>query len=200
MVRASGTERARRSSFGTTSVSPARTAAKAWSEAGTGAGRAGEPTVRVDALGRNPELFKGGPLGGEVLLVGGAAGVADQGRGHGDKCTLGLPSVIASAYHLCETLVRLGLATLGHRGGTVRWPIPLRTPALAWWPARRGRHASGRNSGILASERGAAQAMARLAVSRRRSCSQLRPLSISQIAHTMAWSERQNFGFLQGSS
>ena len=30
--------------------------------------------------------------------------------------------------------------------------------------------------------------------------SQLRPLGISQIAHTMAWSERQNFGFLQGNS
>src|SRR3954454_19617009 len=95
-------------------------------EAWPGPVRAGEPTVRVNALGRDPELFKGGLLGGEVLLVGGAAGVADQGRGHGDKCTLGLPSVIASAYHLCETLARLGLATLG-RGRIVRWPIPLRT-------------------------------------------------------------------------
>jgi hypothetical protein len=26
-------------------------------------------------------------LGGEVLFVGGAAGVANQGRGHGSECT-----------------------------------------------------------------------------------------------------------------
>src|SRR4051812_34022720 len=107
MARASGTERARRSSLGTTSVSPVRTAASAWSRPGAGAVRAGEPAIHVDALGRDPKLFKSGPLGGEVLLISGAAGVADQGCGHGGKCTLGLPSMIASAYHLCEMLARL---------------------------------------------------------------------------------------------
>ena len=116
-------------------------------EARPGPVRAGEPTVRVNALGRDPELFKGGPLGGEVLLVGGAAGVADQGCSYGDTCTLGLPSVIGSSYHLCETLVRLGLATLGRRGRIVRWPIPLRTA----WPGRAasrgGRHGPGQNPG-----------------------------------------------------
>src|SRR3954453_14636868 len=122
MARASGTERARRSSLGTTSVSPVRTAASAWSRPG----RARFAPVSP-ALGRDPKLFKSGPLGGEVLLISGAAGVADQGCGHGDKCTLGLPSVIASAYHLCETLAPLGLAVLGSRGsncplaGVVKW-------------------------------------------------------------------------------
>src|SRR6476620_11148464 len=95
-------------------------------ETGAGAVRAGEPAIHVDALGRDAELFKSGPLGGEVLLISGAAGVADQGCGHGDKCTLGLPSVIASAYHLCETLAPLGLAVSARAGRTVRWPIPLR--------------------------------------------------------------------------
>jgi len=35
--------------------------------------------VGVDAVGGDAELFEGGFLGGEVLLVGGTAGVADQG-------------------------------------------------------------------------------------------------------------------------
>src|SRR4051812_6662232 len=88
--------------------------------------------------------FKSGPLGGEVLLISGAAGVADQGCGHGHKCTLGLPPVIASAYHLCETLARLVWQSSARAGRTVRWPIPFRTPALAWWPARRGGDGSGK--------------------------------------------------------
>jgi len=45
--------------------------------------RAGQAVVGVDPVGGNAELFEGGPLGGEVLLVGRAAGVADQGRRHG---------------------------------------------------------------------------------------------------------------------
>ena len=88
---------------------------------------AGEPAIHVVALGRDPKLFKSGPLGGEVLLISGAVGVADQGCGRGDKCTLGLPSVIASAYHLCETLARLVWQSSACAGRTVRWPIPLRT-------------------------------------------------------------------------
>ena len=41
--------------------------------------------VGVDAIGRDAELLKRGPLGGEVLLVGRAAGVADGDRGHGQS-------------------------------------------------------------------------------------------------------------------
>ena len=47
---------------------------------------AGQSMVGVDAVGGNAELFEGGFLGGEVLLIGGAAGVADQGCRHGEKC------------------------------------------------------------------------------------------------------------------
>ena len=91
---------------------------------------AGEPAIHVVALGRDPKLFKSGPLGGEVLLISGAAGVADQGCGHGDTCPLGLPSVIASAYHFCETLVRLMAQGPAHAGRSVRGTIPLRTAIL----------------------------------------------------------------------
>src|SRR3954447_10263702 len=68
-------------------------------------------------------------LGCEVLLVGGAAGVADQGRGHGDTCTLGLPSVIASAYHLCETLGRLVLQPLAAAVGSSAGRSPCGQPS-----------------------------------------------------------------------
>jgi hypothetical protein len=39
--------------------------------------------VGVDTLRNHAELLQGGLLGGEVLLVGRAAGVADQDGGHG---------------------------------------------------------------------------------------------------------------------
>jgi len=52
-------------------------------EAGPGPVRAGQPVIDVDPLGGDTELFEGGLLGGEVLRVGGAAGVADQGHRHG---------------------------------------------------------------------------------------------------------------------
>ena len=56
-------------------------------EARAGAVGAGEPVVKVDALLRDAELAGSVALGGEVLVVGGAAGVADQGLGHGRECT-----------------------------------------------------------------------------------------------------------------
>src|SRR6266705_6606155 len=87
IARASGTERASRSSLGTTRVSPSRTAARAWSRPGTGAVGAGEAVVEVDPLLGNAEFGQPLLLGGEVLFVGGAAGVADQGLGHGRGCT-----------------------------------------------------------------------------------------------------------------
>ncbi len=48
--------------------------------------RAGQPVIGVDALSGDAELFEGGLLGGQVLLVGRAAGVADQGGRHGQMC------------------------------------------------------------------------------------------------------------------
>ena len=62
-------------------------------EARAGAVGAGEPVVKVDALLRDAELAEPVALGGEVLVVGGAAGVADQGLGHDPECTFspGLP-------------------------------------------------------------------------------------------------------------
>jgi len=55
VYRASGTDLARRSSFGTTRVSPFRTAAMAWS-AGPGPVGAGQPPVHIDALRFDAEL------------------------------------------------------------------------------------------------------------------------------------------------
>ncbi len=46
----------------------------------------------VDALSGDAELFEGGLLGGQVLLVGGAADVADQGGRLGQMCN-GKPSL-----------------------------------------------------------------------------------------------------------
>jgi hypothetical protein len=51
-------------------------------QAGAVAVGAGEAVVEVDPLGVDAELEQGLMLGGEVLLVGGAAGVTDPDRGH----------------------------------------------------------------------------------------------------------------------
>jgi hypothetical protein len=42
-------------------------------------------------------------LGGQVLLVGRATGVADCDRGHDGKCTIKVPLLKESSYHLIET-------------------------------------------------------------------------------------------------
>src|ERR1700722_14586996 len=94
MWRASGTERASRSSLGTTRGSPERTAARAWArpggggrgpgralgvvQAGAGATGAGQALVEVDPVVRDAERGQGLALGGEVLQDGGAPGVADE--------------------------------------------------------------------------------------------------------------------------
>jgi hypothetical protein len=51
-------------------------------QAGAVAVGAGKPVVEVDPLGVAAQLEQGLLLGGEVLFVGGAAGVADPDRGH----------------------------------------------------------------------------------------------------------------------
>jgi hypothetical protein len=60
---------ASRSSLGTTSVSPDRTAARAWSSPGPAPVGAGHPAVEVDPLGGHGEVEQDLPLRGDVLLV-----------------------------------------------------------------------------------------------------------------------------------
>ncbi len=50
--------------------------------------RPGEALVGVDAIGRHPELDQRVALGGEVLLVGRAAGIADQHMRHERDCNV----------------------------------------------------------------------------------------------------------------
>src|ERR1035438_1103774 len=68
MWRASGTERASRSSLGTTGVSPVRTAARAWSR--SGAAGSGEALVEVDPVVRDAERGQGLALGDEFAHPG----------------------------------------------------------------------------------------------------------------------------------
>ena len=44
---------------------------------------AGQTVVRVDVIFRHTQIEKGLPLGGQVLFVGGAAGISDEGIFHG---------------------------------------------------------------------------------------------------------------------
>jgi hypothetical protein len=68
IARASGTDRASRSSLGTTSVSPWRTAARL--AAGRAAAvAAGHPVIEVDPVVADPELAQRVTLGGEFLLI-----------------------------------------------------------------------------------------------------------------------------------
>lgn len=55
-------------------------------EAGPGAFAAGEPVVEVDPLVGHAEFDQAVTLGGEVLFIGGATGVADEGAGHDREC------------------------------------------------------------------------------------------------------------------
>ena len=58
MKRASGTERASRSSLGTTRVSPCANSGKRLVEAGPGPVGTGQAVVGVDAFGGDAELFE----------------------------------------------------------------------------------------------------------------------------------------------
>ena len=89
MARASGTDLARRSSLGTTRVSLARTAARAWSRPGAGAVRAGETVIGVDAILGDAQLQEGLALGGQILPVGGTACVSDECCRHGRSVRIG---------------------------------------------------------------------------------------------------------------
>ena len=86
MSRASGTDRASRSSFGTTSVSPRAHRSQRLIEAGTLAFGAADAVVDVDAIRRNDERVKRLALGGEVLLASRASGVSNQCFIHQEAC------------------------------------------------------------------------------------------------------------------
>jgi hypothetical protein len=98
-------------------------------EARAGAVGAGEPVVKVDALLRDAELAGSVALGGEVLVVGGAAGVADQGLGHGRECTFSPPTIGIFAVRGIYNTAGQGRGCLLVSAPGVRWGFPLRTPA-----------------------------------------------------------------------
>jgi hypothetical protein len=82
MSRASGSERASRSSLVTTSVSPSRQAASASRKPGRSRLIPVNPWSDVDAVGAHTESRQRLALRGHVLLVGRHSGVHDQGRRH----------------------------------------------------------------------------------------------------------------------
>jgi len=90
MSRASGTERASRSSLVTTRVSPCRQAARAWRS--PVAVRAGQSVVEVNPLGVDAEGGEGILLGGEVLLHSGDSAVANLQFSHRPSMPVSPPS------------------------------------------------------------------------------------------------------------
>jgi hypothetical protein len=85
--RASGTDRASLSSFGTTKVALAH-CGEGLIQARAGSIRPGQTAIHVDSICRNAERHQGALLSSEVLLVRGAACVADQRVGHAEGGTL----------------------------------------------------------------------------------------------------------------
>ena len=57
---------------------------------------AGEAVIGVDTIFGDAELQEGLSLGGQVLAVGGAAGVTDAGCGHGGSVRIGSPCAIVT--------------------------------------------------------------------------------------------------------
>ena len=116
----SGTERASRSSFGTTRVSSARTAARAWSRPGRARLVPGESLFELDAVFCDAECSEDLGLGGEVLQNGRAARVADE-FSHPQSVPFRSPSPDTFADHLSETSSRAAELRLGnldaHLGG-----------------------------------------------------------------------------------
>ena len=105
MARASGTNLARRPSFGTISVSPSAHGGEGLVEAGAGAGRAGEAVIDVSAILGDAKLQERLMLGGQILPVGGTAGVSDERCRHGRSVRIGVPLPQLFPYHSCETFL-----------------------------------------------------------------------------------------------
>ena len=96
-------------------------------EAGTGAGGTGEAVIGVDAILGDAELREGLLLGGQVLPVGGTAGVSDECCRHGGSVRIG--SRLRNCFRTIHMrrLPGAGLARVGVPDCGVRWTIPLRT-------------------------------------------------------------------------
>ena len=92
IARASGSDRASRSSLATTSVSPPRHAANAWRRSRALAAGASQAVVDVDALGVDAQEGERVALRGEVLRVGRHARVADVELGHRHSMPVSPPS------------------------------------------------------------------------------------------------------------
>ena len=104
-------------------------------EAGSGAGCAGESVVGVDAIWGDAEFQEGLALGGQILLVGGTAGVSDE-CSRDEGCRHGISVRIGSRIRNCYRTIHMRrcwypLAEVGATGWAVRWTFPLRTvPAM----------------------------------------------------------------------
>lgn len=72
----------------TTRVPLVRTAARSLSQSGAGTGGAGQTVVGLDPLGVDAEFGESVDPGGEILSVGGAAGVSDQEFRHDQECSV----------------------------------------------------------------------------------------------------------------
>src|SRR5262249_16180413 len=109
-------------------------------QAGPGARGAGQAAIHIDPLRSDPQFLENPLLRGEVLFVGGAAGIAHKCCCHVIKCTLSLPSMQKISYHLNETCSRQLLSAGASETWRVRWTIRLRTHMDGRWS---GLHGSG---------------------------------------------------------
>ena len=130
MSRASGTERASRSSFGHDEGVAGAHRRQCLVQAGAGAVGAGEAVVEVDPVLGDAEFAQPLPLCGEVLRVGGATRIPDKdsAAGHDPTVTDSHPSMRIFAYQVSETRPSC-------RRSTVSWSrcpfgVPLRTGGL----------------------------------------------------------------------
>ena len=106
-------------------------------QAGPVAPGAAEPVVKVDPILGHAQGGEGIALGGEVLFVGGAAGVAHESRAHDYECNVGRPVTENRFGRLSETGSGAGLVQGPGIGPAPRFAhrSPERTPRHA---CRRG--------------------------------------------------------------
>jgi len=93
---------------------------------------AGESVVEVDAPLGDAEVAEAVALGREVLVVGGAAGVADQRAGHPENVTDSPRSLTINSYNLCETLLVAATAALRLSAAVSVWGSAYGQPSARW--------------------------------------------------------------------
>ena len=101
-------------------------------EPGAVAVGAGESVVEVDAPLGDAEVAQAVAFGREVLVVGGAAGVAGQRAGHPENVTDSPRSLIINSYHLCETLLVAATAALRLSAAVSVWGSAYGQPSARW--------------------------------------------------------------------